>query len=379
MFTRNKIGLAVSAATAMFMSTTAFAEIPPVNAIADAMLNLSNFQIRTASGGQLGTGGQTQNGVQVTGATTTHNSSTNINGIDGLNWKNINGGGLVRDCSNVACTQNSTSEVVGLGTTIIYYSTIGNLGNWNKSLPYSNDINSGGLTQFARAQSDSAGNAIENSDAITVHSTAVVTSGNQTANSAAQQNLSSSFNIVTLDTVTLRLSFLAEGYLRTALGQSFFDPANLNNAFASFSWSATLTGTTLNAANAANGTANFSWSPDGNVGTGMSCGGVGGGAAVSCTEIADAFKMTQSLNAQGLKQDQTTSGPDFLGIDLTEVLSGRFEATLTLPKGIYSFGIGHTTQADVQTPPLPVPGTLALLGIGLLGLGMKVRRRVGSA
>jgi hypothetical protein len=360
MIKRSKISLAIAVATGFALSAPVLAEIPPVTAVADAMLNVTNFQIRTSSGGTLGLG-VVQNGVNVLGATTTHNASTNINGTDGTNFKNINGTGLVPDVG--AGGANSTSEVVNLGTSIIYYSTIGNLGSWTATNPYT-ETAVPGLTQFARAQSDSVGNAILGSDDITVHSTAVVTSGNQTANAASQQNLSSSFLIVVAGgSVELRLSFDAEGYLRTALGQDFFSPASSNNALASFSWSASVTGVDNNN--------QFNWTPDGAAG-GISCSGAG----VACSEVQDSFGMTRTLNAQGFKQDRTQAGPDVLpGWDITETLTGSFEALLTLPSGSYNFSIGHTTQADVTTPPLPVPGTLALLGIGLLGLGMKVKRK----
>jgi hypothetical protein len=353
MIKRSKISLAIAAATGFALSAPVLAEIPPVNAVADAMLNVTNFQIRTSSGGLL-----SDNGVTVLGAETTHQATSNINGTDGKNFVSKDGGAL--SASVDGSGNNVTSTLGSLGQQVTFFSTIGTLGSWTATSPYT-ETTAPGLTQFARSQSDSVGNAISSSDDVTVHSTAVVTSGSQSANSGAQQNLASSFLVEVLNTVTLKLSFDAEGYLRTALGQTFFGS---NNALASFSWSAKVTGISNEAS--------FEWTPDGTVGN-VSCSGP---AEVSCSETKDAFKMNQSLSAQTIKQDRTQEGSDSNPAwDITKTAKGSFEALLTLPAGTYNFAIGHTSQAVVTTPPLPVPGTLALLGIGLLGLGMKVKRK----
>lgn len=367
MFQRKKISSAVLVGTAgMVFTGAAVAAIPAVNAVADAMLNVNNFQIRTASGGQIGLGGTFLNGASLLGATTTHIATSDINTVSGLNWKDIVGvtPGLIRDYNNNNPAQgNSTSEQVGIGTSITYFSTIGNIGTWTPTAPYSTNTTSATpLTQFARSQSDSVGNAVIASDNVTVHSTAVLTTTGQSANSGAQQNLSSTFQIAVAQgqTVQLRLSFEGEGYLRAALGQTKFTFPTSNDAIASFSWSASVTG---------NNGASLSWSPNGslNAATGVTC-----NAILTCVEEADAFNMTQTLN-QTFEGDQTQNGY-VAAANLADTLTGRFSALVTLPTGIYNFSIGHTTQAAVLTP-VPVPGTLALLGLGVFALGIHAKRR----
>jgi hypothetical protein len=338
MFKQKPLVVALAAAAAL-VSTTASAAIPAVSGVADAMLNVLDFQVRTDTGATIGIGTPV-NGAALTSASTTHQATTELNEVGGLNFKNINGGGLVLD--------NNQSEIVPIGTNITYFSTIGNIGVWAPTTPYT-ATTIPPLTEFSRAQTDSTGNAITGSDDVVVHSTSVVLGPLQSAAAGAQQNLSSQFTINVTDPLTLVLSFTGEGFLRAALGQdaSFGDP---NTAIASFSWSATLSGNGVSLA----------WNPDGTAGNLICSGPVG----FSCSETLDAFDMSQTLNTT-FEDDQSIG-----------LLMGAFEVRVTLPTGVYNFGIGHTTQTTVLTPTavVPVPGTLALLGLGLLGLGARVRK-----
>jgi hypothetical protein len=82
--------------------------------------------------------------------------------------------------------------------------------------------------------------------------------------------------------------------------------------------------------------------------------------AGTCAEYADAFSMTNNI---GLL--------DVGDAALINAL-GAFEAELTLGAGSYTFTISHNTNADAQV--IPEPGTLALLGAGLVGLGVRRRK-----
>jgi hypothetical protein len=162
----------------------------------------------------------------------------------------------------------------------------------------------------------------------------------------SDQQLTATFGFTTVASQTFELSFDAIKELRAGLGQPGIDA----NADTSFSVSLTRAGAA----------GSFSWTPDGVVGSGVSCSGAG----IACTEYADAFDLQFGVGLVGLPIDVALPfGP------------GYFEVELTLPAGTYLFTIASQTRADASIFQVPEPHTLALLGLGLLGLGITARRK----
>lgn len=195
-------------------------------------------------------------------------------------------------------------------------------------------------------------------DCNTTHSQINLVSG-QLGSADANQNFTTEFVFTVNNTDDYEVNFDADAYLLAQLAQDI--PGD--NAFASKRWDLTVTDIT-------NPFGQFEvlfWSPNG------AAGGLQGScvAAVTCTEFADAFGLTnsQSTNSLGAAQDDddNNNGTGLGG-------NGEFEVELNLVAGqTYRITIAHEVVADAQLP-IPEPGTLALIGLGVLGAGV-VRRR----
>jgi len=105
----------------------------------------------------------------------------------------------------------------------------------------------------------------------------------------------------------------------------------------------------------------FSWSPNGQV----------DGSIVGGTEVADGEDLNNTQQALSPGVTQTFSPP--YGSDL---FSAFHAFTNSLAPGSYTLGLTMTVHTDVRrTTAVPEPGTIALIGLALTGLGFLQRRR----
>ena len=175
--------------------------------------------------------------------------------------------------------------------------------------------------------------------------------GGSNANSRAEIQSTTGFTLVftTGANGTLDLNFDADPYLRAAI---INDPSFANgNAQANLNASFTLT--------ALDGSS-ISWSPQGTAGTNDCTADF-----ATCLETADTQDLNRNLSVSALGQDVSYSlaaGLTHFGISITGLASGT-----------YTFALNSVTSNQLRR--VPEPGVLALMGIGLLGMGMSARRK----
>lgn len=173
------------------------------------------------------------------------------------------------------------------------------------------------------------------------------------ATSTIRSTTGFTFNFTLAGPGTFILDFMADPDLFAQL----IDPtATAGTASASISTNFRITGVSNN----------INWAPSGIAGN--QCQQSGAGTA-ACVENFDTGNLNASVSAPFGGSDQSSWDP------LANTLT-RYGITITnMAAGSYSFTLATTQEANVTRARVPEPGMLALMGIGLLGLGMSARRK----
>jgi hypothetical protein len=268
----------------------------------------------------------------------TTDAEASINGVtDGSSGQAVCSGifGVSTDCSVASPVLSGTAQNAPLGDGLVRGESDYTINGAN-GMDYSNaesEITDAFLVNFnpTRAEQIAESNLVDRNTAA--------------ANTLVQSNtvLDVEFNVDGEDGIfTVEFAAVIEA-LADVTGDS------IGLAQANTSWTLTLTNE--------NGTV-VRWTPDGNEGDIQEC-----GDGFVCEEV-DPFSLNNALTSS------TVTPPDGVSD------SGEFELTVTgLTSGVYNLALAATTSTQLLNIPVPVPGTLLLMGAGLLAAGGLSRRR----
>lgn len=289
-----------------------------------------------------------QNGfIDVTGGTASITRSSSSTSTSGTPLP-------VTSPGDLATGTNPDANPATQGAPVRTNETIGNL-----------NLDAGGYTQFGRAGATSYswadGNTIsEQNDTgglIEIRNAAEgnIHGGTGSATSGAENSSSSLLQMTAVLGApgTLQFSFQANPYLEAFIhNDGSVASANLDN---------NLTITAVDVAGFALGDVMFSWAPDGTIN--LVPGMIGG------TETSDGENLNLSINdlvADGLDVRYSDNGATFSNFDAITGL---------LPVGTYTISLFTQESQLVDKVAIPEPATLALVGLGMLGMGFSARRR----
>jgi hypothetical protein len=192
--------------------------------------------------------------------------------------------------------------------------------------------------------------------------------GNGTAlgNAELQSNTTVTFSVNV--TSTFDLNFFADPDLRAAINDP---PGGTHNAQANLTSSFTFVSNSVDA----NGDPliTISWSPQGTAANDCVVTGTGS-AGVTCVETFDTQDLNRNLGTGTNPSDLTYS------FDQANLLTQFGIHVAGLPQDTYSLALNTVTSGNVNSVQgVPEPVSLALVGIGLLGMGLGLRRRSNNA
>ena len=345
------LATAIAATLALGMSGQAAADV-----YAGSSLNIDNLSVAFLNAGLT-----PANGVTINSFNFSTTNTALINGVGNIGGASCGGTPTSNSCAAFPVTPvldgpvtnapgsaitRTNNQVAGDGT--LTWLTIGG-GNWSNSdsVIYTSEITSLNAN-------------VSHTDQISESNITSAASASASSEILSTTGLTFNFTVAG-PAVNFALSFDADPDMRAQI---------LNDLGLTYSAQATMA---VSVALTKDGTfSGLQWAPDG-----ASAGGLGAGNCISsldltCTELADTENLNQTL---GTSTNNTAAdysyGPNVAGLGNY----GLFASGLTAGNWTLTLKGQTSTNLTRQPARVPEPGMLALIGIGLAGMGFVGRRR----